>query len=66
MILTLLPADSLISQEFKFGGSADLIREFTLTGLHPGVSYYYFVTVIDASGNMTQSVSYGEFHTGVL
>ena len=66
VILTLLPADSLIPQEFRFGSSTDLIREFTLTGLRPGVSYDYFVTVIDASGNMTQSVSYGEFHTGAL
>ena len=61
--LTLLPADSLIPQEFRFGSSVDLTREFTLTGLRDGVSYYYFVTVIDASGNITQSVSYGEFHT---
>lgn len=66
VILTLLPADSLIPQEFKFGSSADLTREFTLTGLRPGVSYYYFVTVIDASGNMTQSVSHGEFHTSAI
>ncbi len=66
VILTLLPADSLIPQEFKFGGSADLTREFTLTGLRAGVTYYYFVTVVDASGNMTQSVSYGEFHTSAI
>jgi hypothetical protein len=66
VILTLLSADTLIPQEFNFGSSTDLTREFTLTGLHPGVSYYYFVTVIDASGNMTQSVSYGEFHTNAL
>ncbi len=66
VILMLLPSDSLIPQEFNFGSSTDLTREFTLTGLRPGVSYYYFITVIDASGNMTQSVSYGEFHTNVL
>ena len=66
VILTLLPADSFIPQEFKFGGSTDLTREFTLTGLRPGVTYYYWVTVVDASGNMTQSVSCGEFHTRAL
>ena len=66
VILTLLPIDSLIPQEFKFGGSTDLTREFTLTGLRAGVTYYYFVTVVDASGNATQSVSCGEFHTSAL
>ena len=66
VLLTLLPADTLIPQEFSFGGSSSLTREFTLTGLRPGVDYHYFVTIIDLSGNQTQSISYGEFHTRVL
>ena len=66
VILILLPADTLIPQEFNFGGSSNLIREFTLTGLRSGVDYYYLVYIIDASGNLTLSGSRGEFHTRVL
>ncbi len=65
-LLTVLPADTGIPQEFSFGSSTNFVREFTLTGLRPGVSYYYYVTVIDVSGNVTRAASYGEFHTKVI
>ena len=55
--------DTLIPQEISFGGSVNLAREFSLKGLKPGVTYYYFISVWDESGNQTQPVTPGEFHT---
>src|SRR3990167_10109352 len=66
VLLTLLPANTLIPQEFSFGSSAALTREFTLTGLIPGVDYFYFLTLIDNSGNITKSFDFGEFHTRAI
>ena len=63
VLLTLLPADTLIPQELSFGSSSALSREFALTGLTPGVDYFYFLTIIDGSGNITKSFNFGEFHT---
>ena len=66
VILTLIPVDTGIPQEFTFGSSSDLIREFTIRGLRAGLDYYYTVDVIDAAGNRTTSVVFRQFHTRVL